>query len=108
WTVDVKKVMHVDGAQVDPDGRAVAECRRAYRAIMGRDPDLGATSGFEDAHFFLQRGIDTAMFGPYRRQTSEGQGKFFVNSGMSDESVAITDVATAIAIYATLIRNVLG
>lgn len=108
WSVEVQKVMHVDGAQVDPDGRAVAECRRAYHAIMGRDPGIGATSGFEDAHFFLQRGIDTAMFGPYRRQASEGGGKFFVNSGMADESVALADVATAIAIYATMIRNVLG
>jgi acetylornithine deacetylase/succinyl-diaminopimelate desuccinylase family protein len=107
WYCSVREVMHVDGAEVDRNGRAVRACQQAYREETGEDAKLGATSGFEDAHFFLKAGIDTAMFGPYRRQSTEGGGQFFTVSGMADECVAIADVVTAARVYARLITNLI-
>ncbi len=107
WTVSVKRVMHVTPAEIDPEAPIVVACQEAHRAVTGELAEIGATAGFEDAHFLLDAGIPTAMYGPYRR-TGKGEDRFFTNSGMADESVALDDVARAVTIYARLIDDLVG
>ncbi|MBI4279292.1 MAG: M20 family metallopeptidase [Armatimonadetes bacterium] len=101
----VRDVMHLPPAEVSPDEMIVQECLRAYREVTGRPAGIGATAGFEDAHFLLAAGIPTAMFGPYRREPPGA--RWFSSSGMPDEHVYLADVVTTARIYARLIRNVL-
>lgn len=75
--------------------------------MTGREAGIEATAGFEDAHFLIEAGIPTAMFGPYRR-TAPGEPRFNSASGMPDESVDLRDVATAASVYARLILDLLG
>ena len=75
--------------------------------MTGREAAIAATAGFEDAHFLIEAGIPTAMFGPYRR-TAPDEARFYSASGMADESVDLEDVATGTAVYARLIHDVLG
>jgi succinyl-diaminopimelate desuccinylase len=103
----VREVMRVAPAEIAPDAPVVEACRRAYRAVTGREAALAATAGFEDAHFLIEAGIPTAMFGPYRR-TAPDEPRFYSASGMPDEWVDLRDVATAAAIYARLILDLLG
>jgi len=103
----VREVMRVPPAEIAPDAPIVEACRRAYRAVTGREAAIEATAGFEDAHFLIEAGIPTAMFGPYRR-TAPGEPRFYSASGMPDESVDLRDVATAASVYARLILDLLG
>jgi acetylornithine deacetylase/succinyl-diaminopimelate desuccinylase family protein len=103
----VREVMRVAPAEIAADAPIVEACRRAYRAVMEREAAIEATAGFEDAHFLIEVGIPTAMFGPYRR-TAPGEPRFYSVSGMADESVDLRDVATAASIYARLILDLLG
>jgi acetylornithine deacetylase/succinyl-diaminopimelate desuccinylase family protein len=103
----VREVMRVPPAEIAPDAPVVQACRRAYRTVTGREAAIDATAGFEDAHFLIEAGIPTAMFGPYRR-TAPGEPRFHTTSGMADESVDLRDVATAASIYARLILDLLG
>ncbi len=103
----VREVMRVAPAEIAPDAPIVEACRRAHRAITGREAALAATAGFEDAHYLIEAGIPTAMFGPYRR-TAPDEPRFYSASGMPDEWVDLRDVATAAAIYARLILDLLG
>ena len=75
--------------------------------ITGEDAVIGSTAGFEDAHFLLDAGIPTAMYGPYRR-TTKNEDPHYTNSGMADESVDLDDVARAARIYAQLMIDLLG
>ncbi len=61
----------------------------------------------EDAHFLLDAGIPTAMYGPYRR-TKPNEDPQFTSSGMADESVDLDDVARVVHIYAQLMIDLLG
>lgn len=103
----VREVMRVAPAEIAPDAPIVEACRRAHRAITGREAALAASAGFEDAHYLIEAGIPTAMFGPYRR-TAPDEPRFYSASGMPDEWVDLRDVATAAAIYARLILDLLG
>lgn len=103
----VREVMRVAPAEIATDAPIVEACRRAHRAVTGREAAIAATAGFEDAHFLIEAGIPTAMFGPYRR-TAADEPRFYSASGMADESVDLGDVATGAAVYARLIRDVLG
>ncbi len=103
----VREVMHVTPAEISPENPIVIECKRAYREILGTEPGIGSTAGFEDMHFLMDAGIPTAMFGPYRRQ-QKSDPAFFTTSGMADEYVDIPDVVTAVRIYTHLIQNILG
>ncbi len=107
FEVSVREIMHVHPMEIAPDASIVAACQRAYREVTGREAGLGCTAGFEDAHFFMDAGIPTAMFGPYR-ESNTSQPAFFTTSGMADEYVELTAVARAARIYATLIHNLLG
>jgi acetylornithine deacetylase/succinyl-diaminopimelate desuccinylase len=108
FEIAVREVMHVDGAEIPPDSPIVGECRRAFKEVTGGDAALSATSGFEDAHFFVAAGIPVAMFGPYRSDPPGNHGRWYTNSGTSEESVAIADVGKAIRVYTRLATNVLS
>jgi acetylornithine deacetylase/succinyl-diaminopimelate desuccinylase family protein len=107
WEVTVTPVMHVRAGEIDADAPIVEACRAAHRKVTGMDAAIAATAGFEDAHFLLDAGIPTAMFGPYR-PVRAGEDPFFTNSGMADECVDLDDVARAAQVYAQLIRDLIG
>lgn len=107
WSVEVRRVMHVTPGEIDPEAPIVRACQAAHRTVTGEDAEIGSTAGFEDAHFLLDAGIPTAMYGPYRR-TKPNEDPHFTNSGMADESVDLDDVARAARIYAQLMIDLLG
>ena len=107
WSFDIKRLMHVTPGEIDADAPIVKACQKAHAAVTGKPAPIGSTAGFEDAHFLLDAGIPTAMYGPYRR-TIDGEDPHFTNSGMADESVDLDDVARAARIYASLIVDVMG
>ena len=107
WSVEIRQIMHVTPGEVDPNSLIVRACQSAHAKITGTPALIGATAGFEDAHFLLDAGIPTAMYGPYRR-TDTGQDPHFTNSGMADECVNLKDVAQAAQIYAELMIDLLG
>ena len=107
WSVEVKRLMHVTPGEIDPEAPIVKACRAAHRAVTGEDAAIGSTAGFEDAHFLLDAGIPTAMYGPYRR-TEPDEDPHFTVSGMADESVDLDDVARAARVYAQLMIDLLG
>ncbi len=107
WSFEVRRVMHVTPGEIDLEAPIVQACRKAHAAITGEEAAIGATAGFEDAHFLFDAGIPTAMYGPYRR-TEKNADPFFTNSGMADESVDIDDVVRAAKIYRQLILDVVG
>ncbi len=107
WSVEVKRVMHVTPGEIDPEAPIVRACQAAHRTVTGEDAAIGSTAGFEDAHFLLDAGIPTAMYGPYRR-TKPNEDPHFTSSGMADESVDLDDVARAVRIYAQLMIDLLG
>ena len=107
WSYRVRRLMHVTPGEIDPDAAIVRACIAAHQAVTGRPAAIASTAGFEDAHFLLDAGIPTAMYGPYRR-SEPGQDPHFTTSGMADESVDLDDVARAARIYAHLIVDLLG
>ncbi|HEY8370330.1 MAG TPA: M20 family metallopeptidase [Thermodesulfobacteriota bacterium] len=109
WSYEVREVMRVTPGEISPDAPIVRACQRAFREVTGREAGIGATAGFEDAHFLLDAGIPTAMFGPYRRKEEDPAGRpFFTTSGMADEFVDLRDVVTGAQVYARLALNLLG
>ena len=108
FEIDVREVMHVDGAEIPPDAPIVQECRRAFHEVTGAEASIAATSGFEDAHFFIGAGIPVAMFGPYRSDPPGDHGRWYTNSGTSEESVGLADIGKAIRVYTRLASNLLG
>ena len=107
WSVAVRRAMHVPPGEIDPEAPIVKACQAAHAAVTGEPAEIGATAGFEDAHFLLDAGIPTAMYGPYRR-TEKGADPHFTNSGMADESVDLEDVVRAAWIYRRLMLDLLG
>ncbi len=107
WSFQVRRLMHVTPGEIDPEAPIVKACQAAHLAVTGEDAVIGSTAGFEDAHFLLDAGIPTAMYGPYRR-TAKGEDPHFTNSGMADECVVIEDVARAAHIYAQLVLDIVG
>lgn len=106
WSFEVKRAMHVTAGEIDPEERIVKACQAAHRTVTGEDAMIGSTAGFEDAHFLLDAGIPTAMYGPYRR-TGRGEDPHYTISGMADEFVDLDDVARAARIYAQLMIDLL-
>lgn len=107
WSVNVKRLMHVTPGEISADAPIVKACQSAHRTVTGEEAVIGSTAGFEDAHFLLEAGIPTAMYGPYRR-TESNEDPHFTSSGMADESVDLDDVARAARIYAQLMIDQLG
>lgn len=107
FTWQAREIMHVNPSEISAEAPIVRACQRAYREVVGREPGIGSTAGFEDMHFLMDAGIPTAMFGPYRPQQPK-EAAFFTTSGMPDEYVDMPDVVMAASIYARLIENILG
>ena len=107
WSFTIKRLMHVTPGEIDPEAAIVKACQAAHQTVTGENAVIGSTAGFEDAHFLLDIGIPTAMYGPYRR-TEKNEDPHFTNSGMADEAVHLGDVARAARIYAQLMIDTLG
>ena len=107
WQFTVTPIMHVSPGEIDPQAPIVKACQLAHREVTGIDATIASTAGFEDAHFLLDAGIPTAMFGPYRREMP-GEDPQYTPSGMADESVDLEDVVTAARVYAQLMTNLLA
>lgn len=108
FTYEVERRLEVNSAEVDPDSRIVRECAAAYRAVTGEDPAMTATAGFEDAHYLLDAGIETAMFGPYGREDTKSTDAHKTTSGSNSESVSLAETQETVEIYRRIIRSYLG
>jgi succinyl-diaminopimelate desuccinylase len=106
FVYSVREVMQVKPMEIAADAEIVRACQRAYREVTGQEAALGCTAGFEDAHYLMEAGIPTAMFGPYRRAEAS-RPAFFTTSGMADEYVELPATVLAARVYARLIHNLL-
>ncbi len=102
--VEVNVVMAKPGSEIPADAPVVAECIRAFQAVVGRRPALRASPGYTDAHWFnLDLGIPAAVFGPWYLHPPAGS-----ISDIPDEHNYVEDVLTGTRVYAQLIANVIG
>jgi acetylornithine deacetylase/succinyl-diaminopimelate desuccinylase family protein len=106
YPLKIRTIMEIEACEVSPEERIVKECVKAYKEIIGKEPRIGYTAGFEDAHFFVNEAkIPTAMFGPYKSgKYEEGED---TTSGSNHENVNIDSVITAAKIYTRMILNIL-
>jgi succinyl-diaminopimelate desuccinylase len=105
-TVDV--IHSVDPMETPEESPIVEICRRAYQQVTGTPAELGATAGFQDAHYFARDlRIPTVMFGPYAGAASDGDD-YPSRSGQPDEWVSLTALATTVKIYEGMIDGVLS
>ncbi|MER6526335.1 M20 family metallopeptidase [Streptomyces sp. NPDC001508] len=109
FSYDVERRLEVNSAEINPDARIVRECAAAYREVTGDDPAMSATAGFEDAHYLLDAGIETVMFGPYGREdTASDTETHTTKSGSNSESVSLAETLETVEIYRRIIRSYLG
>jgi acetylornithine deacetylase/succinyl-diaminopimelate desuccinylase family protein len=102
--VDVNVVMAKPASEVAPDTPVVAECIRAFEAVVGRRPAVRASPGYTDAHWFnLDLGIPAVVFGPWYLHPPVGS-----ISDIPDEHNYVEDVLIGTRVYAQLIANVIG
>jgi acetylornithine deacetylase/succinyl-diaminopimelate desuccinylase family protein len=102
--VEVAVVMAKPASEVPADAPVVAECVRAFEAVVGRRPAVRASPGYTDAHWFnLDLGIPAAVFGPWYLHPPAGS-----ISDIPDEHNYVEDVLTGTRVYAQLIANVIG
>jgi acetylornithine deacetylase/succinyl-diaminopimelate desuccinylase family protein len=102
--VEVNVVMAKPGSEIPADAPVVAECIRAFQAVVGRRPAVRASPGYTDAHWFnLDLGIPAAVFGPWYLHPPAGS-----ISDVPDEHNYVEDVLTGTRVYAQLIANVIG
>ena len=96
--------MSKPASEIAPDAPVVAECVRAFEAVVGRRPALRASPGYTDAHWFnLDLGIPAVVFGPWYLHPPAGS-----ISDIPDEHNYVEDVLTGTRVYAELISNVIG
>jgi acetylornithine deacetylase/succinyl-diaminopimelate desuccinylase family protein len=102
--VEVNVVMAKPGSEIPADAPVVAECIRAFEAVVGRPPAVRASPGYTDAHWFnLDLGIPAVVFGPWYLHPPAGS-----ISDIPDEHNYVEDVLTGTRVYAQLIANVIG
>jgi succinyl-diaminopimelate desuccinylase len=104
--VHVEADMVVEPSEIPGDSEVVAECVRAFKAVMGREPEQtgGGGYGFTDAHWFTNDlGIPAAIFGPWYLHLGEGSV-----SDIPDEFNYVEDIVLGTRVYAELIKNVIG
>jgi acetylornithine deacetylase/succinyl-diaminopimelate desuccinylase family protein len=102
--VEVDVVMAKPASEIPADAPAVAECIRAFEAVVGRRPAVRASPGYTDAHWFnLDLGIPAVVFGPWYLHPPAGS-----ISDIPDEHNHVEDVLTGTRVYAQLIANVIG
>ena len=102
--VEVSVVMAKPASEIPADAPVVAECIRAFEAVVGRRPALRASPGYTDAHWFnLDLGIPAAVFGPWYLHPPAGS-----ISDIPDEHNYVEDILIGTRVYAQLIANVIG
>ena len=102
--VEVNVVMAKPASEIPADAPVVAECIRAFEAVVGRRPAVRGSPGYTDAHWFtLDLGIPAAVFGPWYLHPPAGS-----ISDIPDEHNYVQDVLTGTRVYAQLIANVIG
>lgn len=102
--VEVRVLMAKDASEIPAGHPLVAECRRAFEAVTGRTPEVRATPGYTDAHWFtLDLGIPAVIFGPWYLHPPAGS-----ISDIPDEYNYVEDVLVGARVYAQLIANVVG
>ena len=86
----------------DPaDAPVVAECLRAFEAVLGRRPAVRGSPGYTDAHWFnLDLGIPAVVFGPWYLHPPAGS-----ISDIPDEHNYVEDVLTGTRVYARAHRQ---
>jgi acetylornithine deacetylase/succinyl-diaminopimelate desuccinylase family protein len=96
--------MAKDASEVPTDHPLVGECRRAFESVTGRAPEVRASAGYTDAHWFnLDLGIPAVIFGPWYLHPPAGS-----ISDIPDEFNYVADVLVGARVYAQLIANVIG
>ena len=102
--VEVAVQMAKPASEIPPDAPVVAECLRAFEAVLGRRPAVRGSPGYTDAHWFnLDLGIPAVVFGPWYLHPPAGS-----ISDIPDEHNYVEDVLTGTRVYAELISNVIG
>lgn len=103
WSASIVRSALVRPGIVSPEEPIIRECQRAFEDVMGQECGIGVTTGFEDAHYFIEAGIPTAMFGPY----VPGAENVSSQAGGADEYVELLRVTKAAEIYYRLCCNLL-
>lgn len=104
-TAEVIRV--VEPMETDVRNPLVAVCQDAYRKVVGTDVRIGATAGFQDAHYLANDlHIPTVMFGPFAGSVPGDD--YPTRSGQPDESVSLSALATTTAVYEELIDRALA
>jgi succinyl-diaminopimelate desuccinylase len=102
--VEVAVQMAKPASEIPADAPVVAECLRAFEAVVGRRPAVRGSPGYTDAHWFnLDLGIPAVVFGPWYLHPPAGS-----ISDIPDEHNYVEDVVTGTRVYAELIANVIG
>jgi succinyl-diaminopimelate desuccinylase len=102
--VEVAVRMAKPASEIPSDAPVVAECLRAFEAVLGRRPAVRGSPGYTDAHWFnLDLGIPAAVFGPWYLHPQAGS-----ISDIPDEHNYVEDVVAGTRVYAELIANVIG
>ncbi len=102
--VEARALMVKPASEVPATAPVVAECVRAFEAVTGRAPEIRASPGYTDAHWFnLDLGIPAVVFGPWYLHPPAGS-----ISDIPDEFNYVEDVVTGARVYAQLIANVVG
>jgi len=101
---NVKPIMVVEPSEVKENSEVVEECRKASRNVLNREPQIGGTGGFTDAHWFNNNlHIPTVIYGPWYLHLNDKKSV----SDIPDEYNYVEDIITGTKIYANLIANVI-
>ncbi|BCW86443.1 acetylornithine deacetylase (plasmid) [Arthrobacter sp. NicSoilE8] len=107
FKVSTEIIHFVDPMETAEDNPLVGICQRAFESVMSTPVQLGATAGFQDAHYFARDlNISTVMFGPFAGKTSPGDD-YPSRSGQPDEWVSISALFTTVKVYEGMIHGVL-
>jgi succinyl-diaminopimelate desuccinylase len=102
--VEVHVAMAKPASEIPAEAPVVAECVRAFEAVVGKRRALRGSPGYTDAHWFnLDLGIPAAVFGPWYLHPPAGS-----ISDIPDEHNHVADILTGTRVYAQLIANVIG
>ncbi|MCW2549962.1 MAG: Acetylornithine deacetylase or succinyl-diaminop imelate desuccinylase [Mycobacterium sp.] len=106
--ISVEITRTVDPMETPADAPIVGICRRAYESVVGSPLALGATAGFQDAHYLANElQIPTVMFGPFAGGASAGDD-YPSLSGQPDEWVSLSALTTTMKVYEGMIHGALN
>lgn len=102
--VTVKPIMIVEPSGIKEDAEVVKECRKALKDVINKEPQIGGTGGFTDAHWFTNNlGIPTVIFGPWYLHLDDNRSI----SDIPDEYNYVEDIVIGTEVYANLIANII-